>query len=159
MKKACHFIVLHGNKFCLLIVYFQVGEQLTLSVTGVDGQSGITTRTEVPIFLEEPYEDEDDLEPVTATSNPSSTTTTATQSQANGTTSKSVPSSSTTTTTTTTKGRPPVIVSDKPLEEQTAPESGSGQDEQDEGEKTEEELAAERLGTLFLNNNTNIAGI
>ena len=144
--------ILHENKFCLLIVYFQVGEQLTLSVTGVDGESGITTRTEVPIFLEEPYEDEDDLpaevEPVTATSNPSSTTT-ATQSQANGTTSKSVPSSTTTTiTTTSTKGRPSVIVSDKPLEEQTAPESGSGQDEQNEGEKTEEELAAERLRTL-----------
>jgi hypothetical protein len=144
-----------GNKVKLADSFFlQVGDQLSLSVTGVDGESGITTRTEVPVFLEEPIEDEDQLSieaaPVTTTSKPlSTTTTTVGQSGTNSTTSESVPSSTkSTTATTTTKGGPPV--SDKPLEQQTAPDSGSEPADQEESEKTEEEIAAERLRTLFI---------
>jgi hypothetical protein len=128
------------------MLFLQVGDQLTLSVTGVDGASGITTRTEIPVFIEEPIDDD----PVPATVATTTIIQTPNQPQTptspttNGTsTTAATPTKTTTTTksdTTTTKGT--VSVSPSSTQE---PVSGVELEE----EKTEEELSAERLLTFL----------
>ena len=137
-----------SSNFLCSIDFFQVGDQLTLSVTGVDGASGITTRTEIPIFIEEPIDDD----PIPATVSTTTIIQTPTQSQtptAPSTPTANITSTTATTTktattksdTTTTKGRES-SVSPSSTEEPVS-------DIELEGEKTEEELSAERLLAFF----------
>ena len=116
-----------------------------MSVSGVDGVSGITTRTEIPIFIEEPIHDSDEDSGesdtvATTTSTASTITSSGNVKPATTTSSKSTTTSSSSSS--TTSGAK--AGSDVPIGGQEQLQNPDPGDES-VSEKTKEEMAAERF--------------
>ena len=117
-----------------------------MSVSGVDGVSGITTRTEIPIFIEEPIHDSDEDSGesdtvATTTSTPSTITSSANVKPVTTTSSKSTTTSSSSSSATTSGAK---AGSDVPIGGQEQLQNPDPGDES-VSEKTKEEMAAERF--------------